>query len=100
MALWILSGTTWVSRYQKGKTILHLLEQESVWQWHQPGHVQICTLLQTDNHASIPPLSFYTPDGWPSCHPINSVKALKAKIYQISLECSPDLLAGFKGAYF
>jgi len=30
MALWILSGTTWVSRYQKGKTILDLLEQEKV----------------------------------------------------------------------
>jgi len=30
MALWILSGTTWVSQYQKGKTNLDLLEQEIV----------------------------------------------------------------------
>ena len=32
MALWILSGTTWVSRYQKGKTKTNLdfLEQEIV----------------------------------------------------------------------
>ena len=34
--------------------------------------------LQTDNHASTPPLSFLQ-DGCPSCHPTNSVKALKAK---------------------
>ena len=30
MALWILSGTTWVSWYQKGKISLDLLEQEIV----------------------------------------------------------------------
>ena len=30
------------------------------WQWHQLGHMQICTLLQTNNHASNPPLSFFT----------------------------------------
>ena len=30
MALWILSGTTWVSLYQKGKASLDLLEQEIV----------------------------------------------------------------------
>jgi len=29
-ALWILSATTWVSRYQKDKTNLDLLEQEIV----------------------------------------------------------------------
>jgi len=30
--------------YQEGKTNLDLLEQEvSEWQWHQLGHVQICT---------------------------------------------------------
>jgi len=30
----------------------------SEWQWHQLGHMQVCTSLQTDNHASTPPLSF------------------------------------------
>jgi len=30
------------------------------WQWHQLGHMQVCTLLQTDNHASTPTLSFFT----------------------------------------
>ena len=35
-------------------------------------------LLQTDDHASIPPLSFLQA-GCPSCRPTNSVKALKAQ---------------------
>ena len=47
------------------------------WQWHQLDHMQICTLTQTHNHASIPPLSFLQA-GCPSCHPTNSIKALKA----------------------
>jgi len=61
-----MPGTTRVSRYQKGKTRkvktnLDLLEQEIVsgsgicW--------AICSLhLIPDNHANIPPLSFFT--GW------------------------------------
>jgi len=56
-----LSGTTRVSRYQKGKTNLDFTEaRDSEWQWHQLGHTQVCTSLQTDNHASIPLLSFFT----------------------------------------
>ena len=38
----------------------------------------ICTLLQTDNHASTSPLGFLKA-GCPSCRPTNSVNALKAK---------------------
>ena len=73
-----LSGTTQVSRYQKGKTDLDFTEaRESEWQWHQLGHMQVCTSLQTDNHASTPPLSFLQA-GCPSCRPTNSVKALAA----------------------
>jgi len=50
-----------VSRYQKGKTNLDSTEaRDSEWQWHQVDHMQVCTLLQTDNHASTTPLSFYT----------------------------------------
>ena len=53
-----LSETAWVSRYQKGKTNLDSAEaRDSEWQWHQLGHMQVCTLLQTDSHASISPLS-------------------------------------------
>jgi len=39
-ALWILFGTTRVSRYQKGKTNLDFPEaRDSEWQWHQLGHM-------------------------------------------------------------
>ena len=72
------SGTTRVGRYQKGKTNLDFTEaRDSEWQWHQLGHVQVCTSLQTDNHASTSSLSFLQA-GCPSCRPTNSVKALKA----------------------
>jgi len=34
------SGTTQVSRYQKGKTYLDFIEaKDSEWQWHQLGHM-------------------------------------------------------------
>ena len=56
-----LSGTTRVSRYQKGKTNLDFTgARDSEWRWHQLGHMQVCTSLQTDNQASTPPLSFFT----------------------------------------
>jgi len=56
------SGTTQVSRYQKGKTHLDFTgARDSEW--------------QTD--ASTPPLCSLQA-GCPSCHPTNSVKALKA----------------------
>jgi len=72
------SGTTRVSQYQKGKTNIDFTgARDSEWQWHQMGHMQVCTLLQTDNHASTPSLSFLQA-GRPSCRPTNSVKALKA----------------------
>jgi len=42
-----------VSRYLKGKTKLDFSEaKDSEWQWHQLGHMQVCTSLQTDNHTS------------------------------------------------
>jgi len=50
-----------VSRYQKGKTNLDFTgARDSGWQWHQLGRMQVCTSLQTDNHASTPPLKFFT----------------------------------------
>jgi len=74
-----LSGTTQVSRYQKGKTNLYFTEaRDSEWQRHQLGYMQVCTLLQTDNHASTPPLSFLQA-GCPPCRPTNSINALKAQ---------------------
>ena len=65
-----LSGTTRMSRYQKGKTNLDFTEaRDSEWQWHQLGHMQVCTSLQRDNHASTPPLSFYRLDALPAAQP-------------------------------
>jgi len=50
-----------VSRYKKGKTNLDFAgARDSEWQWHQLGHMQVCTSLQTDNHASTTPLKFFT----------------------------------------
>jgi len=69
------SGTTQVSRYQKGKTDLDFTEaRDSEWQRHLLGHMQVCTSsLQTDNHASTPPLSFfYRPDALPAAQPTAS----------------------------
>ena len=38
------SGTARVSRYQKGKANLDFTEAgDSEWQWHQLGHMQVCT---------------------------------------------------------
>jgi len=55
------SGNTQVSWYQKGKNNLDFIEaRDSEWQWHQLGHMQVCTSHQTDNHVSTPPLSFFT----------------------------------------
>ena len=77
------SGTTRVSRYQKGKTNLDFTEaKDSEWQWHQLGCMQVCISLQTDNHASTSPLIFLRA-GCPSCRPTNSIKALKAQLADV-----------------
>jgi len=77
-ALLYMSGTTRVSRYQKGKTRkvktnLDLLEQDSEWkwQWHLLGYMQVCTSSQTTtptSHHSI----FYRPDALPAAQPTAS----------------------------
>jgi len=64
------SRTTRVSWYQKGETSLDFTEaRDSEWQWHQLGHMQVCTLLQTDNHASTTPLSFLQAGCLPAAKP-------------------------------
>ena len=70
-----------------GKTSLSLNEARDDgalgWQWHQLDHTQtICTSLQTDNHASTPPLCFLQ-SGCPSCCLTCSVKALKAVVIAV-----------------
>jgi len=49
------------------------------WQWHQLHYMHIiCTLLQTNNHASTSSVNFLQA-GCSFWRPTNSVKALKAK---------------------
>jgi len=80
------SGTTRESWYQKGETNLDFTEaRDSAWQWHQLGHMQVCTSLQTDNHASTPPVSLQA--GCPFRCPTNSVKAMKAFHFHTVYKC-------------
>jgi len=59
-----------VSQYQKGKTNLDFTEARGIeWLWHQLGHMQVCTSLQTADHASTPPLKYFT--GWMPSPPPN-----------------------------
>jgi len=56
-----LSGTTRVSRYQKGKTNVDFTEaRDSEWHWNPLGHMQVCTSLQTDNLAKHLTTQFFT----------------------------------------
>jgi len=69
-----------VSRYQKGKTSLDFTEaRDNEWQWRQLGHMQVFTSLQTDNHASTPPLR---PDALSAAQPTAS-KHKKVNGYEI-----------------
>jgi len=66
----LLSGTTRVSRYQKGKTNLDFTEaRDSEWQWHQLGDMQSvprCSQITTPApHHSV----FYKPDALPAAQP-------------------------------
>jgi len=59
------TGTIW--------KVLVCLERPSVlwcsWLGGRKGHMQICTLPQTDNYASTPSLNFYGPDALPEAQP-------------------------------
>ena len=89
-----LSRTTQVSWHEKGKTNLDFTEaRDSEWQWHQLGHMQICTLLQTNNHASTHHSVF---TGF-SCRPTNSIKALKARYTHTRLTALCPGLPGWAG---
>ena len=70
--------------------------RDSEWHWHQLGRMQVCILLQTDNHASTPPLSFLQA-GCPSCRTTNSVKALKASDSSMHCQILIFLAGKFRG---
>jgi len=53
------------------------------WQWHQLDHMQIiCTLLQTDNHASTSQLSFNRPDALPDTQSTEGNKSINYLFWQ------------------
>ena len=51
-------GLTRSAVTRRVKPIWISLKRDSEWQWHQLGHMQVCTSFQTDNHASTP--TFFT----------------------------------------
>jgi len=63
-----------VSWYQKGKINLDFTEaSDSEWQWHQLGHMQVCTSLKQTTMPA-PHHSVFLWAGCPSCLSTNSVK--------------------------
>jgi len=67
-----LSGTTRVSRYQKGKTDLDFTEaRDSEWQWHQLGHYASLHLAPDRMITTLTPHCsvFYRPDALPAAQP-------------------------------
>ena len=81
-----LSGTTRVSRYQKDETNLDFTEaRNGEWQWHQLGHMQVCTSLQTDNHTSTHRSVFYRPDALPAAQPTVSKHWRRVSHYGTSI---------------
>jgi len=81
LLFWNMSGTTRVSRYQKGKTRkvktnLDLLQQEIV-----SGSGICWAMCKSAPHPRQPcqhPTTQFLQAGCPSCRPTNSVKALNA----------------------
>ena len=85
-----LSGSTRVSRYQKGKTNLDFTgARDSEWQWHQLGDMQVCTSLRTDNHASTSLLKFS--DALPAAQPTASKHWFESKSVEINGRTQPIL---------
>jgi len=72
--------------------------RDSQWQWHQLGHMQVCISLQTDNHASTPPLSFYRPDALPAKTQFQSLRdeVMKNILYQQNGKIANNLILGVR----
>jgi len=76
----LCSGLPGWAGTRKVKPIWILLKQESEWQWHQLGCMQVCTLSHLAPHRQPHqhPTTLFLQAGCPSCRPTNSVNALKA----------------------
>jgi len=76
-----------VSWYRNGKTNLDFTEAgESEWQWHQLGHMQVCTSRQITTpapHNSV----FYRPDAFlPPNQPRQSTEGKNRQVKAITVE--------------
>jgi len=84
----LFSRTTWVSRYQKGKTSLDLYEtgddgvSEAVAS-AGPYMQTICTSLQTDNNTNTHQSVFYRPDALPAAKPTAPKHSIIIKVKPI-----------------
>jgi len=70
----LFSRTTWVSRYQKGKTSLDLNEARGDKVLGCSGISwtickEVCSSCQSDNHMNTSSLNFYQPDAFPDAQP-------------------------------
>jgi len=80
------------------RTNLNFTEaRDSKWQWHQLGHMQICTSPQRDNHVSTSPLSFYRPDALPAAQPTARSKIFTSSIFTSCILCAPIKLQALTG---
>ena len=73
---------------RKGKTNLDFTgARDSEWQWHQLGHTQVCTLLQTDTTPAPHHSVFYRPDALPAAQPTaNNFYKIRRIFYSIAEE--------------
>ena len=67
------SGSKQVSQYQKGNINLDFNEaRDSEWQWHQLGHMQVCTCSRQITMPALHRSIFYRPDALPAAKPTAS----------------------------
>ena len=73
LTCWQCKHTHWHLVAERQKNNLDFTEaRDTEWQWHQLDYMQVCTLLQTDNHTSIPSSVFYRPGALPATQPAAS----------------------------
>jgi len=92
----LFSRTTWVSRYQKGKTSLDLNEARddgvlrcSSISWTIMQTIYIS--LQTDNHTNTSSLNFYRPDALPDAQLTVSEHRTHTHTYNRLMALGPGL---------
>ena len=92
------SRTTRVRRYQKGKTNQDFTEsRDSEWLWHQLGHMQVCTLLQTAQFFT-GRMPFLPPNQ--QCQSTEGIHIIKGKLAPLlSIAACTDYTMPEYGAY-